>query len=238
MTQALRQTVVLETASIVPRREWVLALPAVWIVVLLITGNVLGWDIESLFDEGAAVTHSSALLLGGCGITAFFAGLRQHPRWPWILFAAGFVFLLCDELLELHERADRVIHALIGMRENAWTDRIDDVIVLGYGIAALGFVITCRRLLPPLYQEKRLFIVAGAWFAGMVVMDLASNAYPSNVAAHFSGSHIHLLKAGAAVVEETCKVMAEWALLVGFYRIAARAGCVEGNAKRQAAFSG
>jgi hypothetical protein len=66
---------------------------------------------------------------------------RNNPSArPFFISAAGFLFLLCDDLFSIHENIDKLIHFAFYIKETPWTDHIDDFILLAYGIIALFFI--------------------------------------------------------------------------------------------------
>ena len=64
-----------------------------------------------------------------------------RPTWLWLLLAFGFLFLAIDEVARLYESFARSVHRILGLQETALSDRLDDVIVLGYGV--LGVAVLC-----------------------------------------------------------------------------------------------
>ncbi len=209
-----------------PKRlwQWLPFLPLAVVMLTLTVAAAMRADIGALFDEGSITTHASACILMGCALAALLGWRtscdaesdrsRIGAALPWLLLALGFLYLVIDEELQLHEHADEALHIFLAIRPTAWSDRIDDLIVLGYGMFGLGFITLFRHRFAALFRQRRLLRLTAAWFAAMVLLDLASNAYPGSVARHFTGPEIHLLKTGSAVLEETCKLMAEWSLLL------------------------
>ena len=59
---------------------------------------------------------------------------------PFFISAIGFLFLGLDEILSIHENLDKLIHHILMMKETPWTDHIDDIILLFYGLIAIFFV--------------------------------------------------------------------------------------------------
>lgn len=199
-------------------QPWLQAAPAAAVGLLVAIVGLLGGNVSSLFKEGGLVTHGSALLLVACAVAAIHAGWGRPGTWRWAVLGAGFVFLLCDEVLQLHERTDAWLHVGLGIRENAWTDRIDDAIVIGYGLATLTLLVCWRHHLIRLLRQRRLLLTAAAWFAAMAALDLASNSYSAGVAQRFSSQSIAALATGSTIAEETCKLSAEWSLLLALIR--------------------
>jgi len=66
--------------------------------------------------------------------------LKNARARPFFISGVGFSFLALDEILSLHENMDKLIHAIFRMKETPWTDHIDDLIVLAYGVVAFYFI--------------------------------------------------------------------------------------------------
>ena len=80
-------------------------------------------------------------------------------------------------MFDIHERADGAIHGLLGIRETAWTDRLDDFIVASYGLFGLGVLFWFRRELAK-FPDVPVFLALGFAFFGMsVTCDIASNRH-------------------------------------------------------------
>jgi hypothetical protein len=126
-----------------------LALVAVAVGVGLAKG-----DVEFQFGEEGVLTWFSTALLLACSWTAWqvfrrrdgtiHTAMWRESRFLWALIAVAFAFLAADELLKIHETADRVIHDALGFVESRMSDRLDDAIVGAYGLAALGVLALYR----------------------------------------------------------------------------------------------
>lgn len=78
-----------------------------------------------------------------CRILEKETSLKWHKNAstrPFFISAIGFLFLGLDDLFSLHENIDKLIHILFRMKETAWTDHIDDFILLSYGLVAVIFI--------------------------------------------------------------------------------------------------
>ena len=157
----------------------------------LLFAAVLGWwlrgDPTSLIGDNLPVSDFSALQLL---VSAWFAAatfrvrgsgggvpIWRQPRLVWLFIALGFCFLTADQLFDIHERADGAIHGLLGIRETAWTDRLDDFIVASYGLFGLGVLFWFRRELAK-FPDVPVFLALGFAFFGMsVTCDIASNRH-------------------------------------------------------------
>ena len=128
------------------------------------------------FGEWHAGTYLSVLnLLATGAVSASIArrlGATPFARFWWAA-AGGFVWLGCDDLFTVHERIDRGVHALLGLDpEDPLTDHLDDLIVAGYGVAALVLAYRYRADLQYLTWMHRILGVAFMLFAAMVAIDL------------------------------------------------------------------
>lgn len=153
---------------------------------LLKTGNP-----SRYFGEGRYSTFWSAaqlLAIGGLAWQIFIARKRQTARtgerrpllqrvhYVWLLMAAGFAFLAVDEVGELHERMDRFIIRALDLPHTPLTDRIDDAIMMSYGLIGLGVLWICRKELLAYQRCMRSPMIAGfcCLFLGLLC-DTAAN---------------------------------------------------------------
>jgi hypothetical protein len=110
--------------------------------------------------------------------------------------AAVLVWTGCDDLFLIHEDIDRVIHALLSLDPNdPITDHIDDLIVAGYGVAALALAWVHRVHLASFPWMVLFLAMAFGLFAALVVLEFT-----------------HLPRA----TEEVVKVVGGTLTLVGF----------------------
>jgi hypothetical protein len=181
-------------------------------------------NVEKHFLEHRFITYLSfaqLLLVAWLALRVFVNRAEggfswRAPQAVWLLVALGFVFLAADELAVLHEWMDHRIHDLMGMAETGITDRIDDLIIVAYGLAGVGVLCAYRR-------EIRRFDGAMPYVAGgfaflvlMVAFDIVSNR-PDLV------PYPNLLPSlGAA--EDTLKLVTECFLIAAAYRCTIIAG--------------
>ncbi len=123
----------------------------------LMIGLTMGWAIirqkspMRYFDETGIISWFSCIqLLVLSGLSVWIWRLRRPvtqrgdrpnptPKiWKWI--AAGFFYLALDEVVQIHEAIDYGIHDLFNLTENRFTDSIDDVILMLYGMVA-GYLV-------------------------------------------------------------------------------------------------
>jgi hypothetical protein len=180
-----------------------LALSVVVVLALAALGHAWYGNPHRFFGERKVGTYLSFLNLVATGVMAGSIarqlGPRRFARFWWAA-AGGFVWLGGDDLFTLHEQIDRGLHALLGLDpEHPVTDHLDDLIVAGYGVAALGLAYRHRADLQPFVWMQRTLGLAFALFAAMVAADM-----------------LHTSKA----LEDGLKVVAGTLIFVGF--VAAR----------------
>lgn len=129
------------------------------------------------FGEGGFGTFLSAglLLVAGvlCGAVALDPRSRALRRF-WTVAAVGFVYLVYDELGMAHENIDKVAHQALGWDHRHWlTDRLDDVLVLLYGVVAASWAFRHRARLLRLRWTTSTMALASLAFGLMVAFDLA-----------------------------------------------------------------
>ena len=92
------------------------------------------------FGEHQFITWISAiqlLFVAWLSYRIFHVQVKNHslkkvwrsPAILWFLICLGFIFLAFDDYCSIHENVDRWIHHVLGMKETALSDRIDDVLV-------------------------------------------------------------------------------------------------------------
>jgi hypothetical protein len=190
--------------------------------VAVITAIFVGRKPDAFFAEGSFITIASSLqLLLISGLCLLIYQIRSdHARtWLrgshvlWALGAIGMAALVFDEAVGLHESADRQIHQAFALRESPWTDRIDDVIILGYGLAAGAAAWVCRRELVQLRGVARFFIFSSALFLAMVAADLLTNSYSTDQTMLSKHENLQLLASWANALEDTIKLCTEGSLV-------------------------
>lgn len=194
-------------------------------------GVVLHGDPRTYTGEGEPVTWLSfAHLLVTGGLAGLVFRLRTHgrpplrgwrdPRWVWLLLAVGFLFLAVDEVAELHESFDRSLHRSFGWQETGLSDRLDDAIVLGYGVLGVMVLYAYRTELAA-YREVLPLVTCGVTlFVFMYGLDMVGNRADVFRAVGVPGEGIAILHSWTGGIEETLKLCAEAALLGSVYTCA------------------
>lgn len=205
-----------------------LVMSIVFIDVIALTAAALtGNPPDRYFKEAMPITWLSFVqLLAVAAISWHIYTLRKkaygshNPRSLhilWLIIAAGFVFLAVDEIAKIHEGIDHLIHMILRMEETGLTDRIDDVIVLGYGLVGIGVLYYFRHEMKNFTSAMPLLIVGFALMFLMVATDIATNRkdiLSSLVSEPYLSATLY---PWLGVMEEALKILAEAALLGGFY---------------------
>lgn len=127
------------------------------------------------FDEDGAVTALSTVFIamsGAMALAVFYLRIDQWKSgaWFWLVLAAGFAFLAIDEQLMLHERGGMVLENTdLGPSEifRNW----NDLIVISYGVVALGFIALSAREILLHRTFALLFATAFAFYTIHTALD-------------------------------------------------------------------
>lgn len=114
--------------------------------------SIIAFIIGKRLPKDILITIVSAIqLLATSMITWKIYKTRssQHPSYHhitfsyfvWAIVAAGFLFLAIDEVVEIHEGIDKLIHKVFQIKETGLTDRIDDLIIGVYGLVGIGVLL-------------------------------------------------------------------------------------------------
>ncbi len=160
---------------------WVFLFDVLAILGAILVGLKSG-QAERYFGEHRFITWVSSLQLLAVSWLAYrtYRVRRSSGELPrgsavviWALISFGFLYLVADEYFLFHEAIDHRVHDLLGMKETAFTDRLDDIIVGFYGIIGLGVLYACRKEIR-LYRQAGPFLTWG--FILMFVMVAADTA--------------------------------------------------------------
>jgi hypothetical protein len=184
--------------------------PAGWVNIAAVTLVGVGLAVAAMivagtmddrpakhFGEGEIGTFLSAtLLLVAAALCAMIAADRRAGRLRrfWVVAALGFLYLMYDEVGMVHENVSKLVHRALGWdRRHAVTRRLDDVLVLLYGVIAAAWALRYRTELLRLRWTTSTMALAGVAFLLTVAFDLAR---------------------GWAATEETFKILAETLIAV------------------------
>lgn len=198
---------------------------------LAILIGLLSGNPGSQFKEGGLVTFiSGGLLLWIAWVLNQIRKLRHvapdrsffRPATAiWGMMALGFLFLAADEMLALHEKMDKLLHRLFHMEETALTDRLDDLIVGGYGLLGLAALFFHRA---ELVRWKQAFLWIGAGFTllfMMVGLDTLTNRNDI-LESLWEKPKANALAIWLSVLEDSFKVYAETCFLLGWHDVFCR----------------
>jgi hypothetical protein len=190
-------------------------------------GLALG-DLDNQFRESGIVTYTSAALLALTAATSLRIGrLRRDgaglswrdPRIVWVAIGLGFIWLALDDLAQIHENLDRLLHRLAGIEETPFTDRLDDVIILAYGFIGAGVMLVCRSELRRFPQMLGWLGIGAALLVLQVALDMLLNDEAWVLFTGFSTARPDLAHDLGEIAEESVKLLAEAAFLSGFIKV-------------------
>jgi hypothetical protein len=115
-------------------------------------------------SEDGAITALSAVLLAAGAALACAAGLLARSAshagaWVWFLFGAALLFFAIDEQMQFHEQLGSMLNTVASRR--GATLSWNDILVIGYGAAAVPFLVA---LLPRLAATPKVPEYLGAAF--------------------------------------------------------------------------
>lgn len=179
------------------------------------------------FDEGGIMTWLSFIQLLICSGISFkifqfrknqliFYKNNRNLSILWLIISIGFIFLSLDEILQIHEKADKFIHYIFNLSETGLTDRIDDLIVVIYVLIAIGLLYFYREELKK-YQKAFPTLISGFTILfAMIIIDIMSNRADFFLLIT-DPSTAESLKDWVGVIEETLKLFAEALFIRAFY---------------------
>jgi len=149
-----------------------------------------------------------------CGVSKVFS--LKNPGIVWALISAGFFFLMADEMFKIHESIDEMIHSVLGLKETGLTDRIDDVLILMYGLIGIGVIYIYRREFVVMKEGWRFLLVGFGLLLLTVALDMLTNR-DDVLRAVFDKDLAQELQTWLSFAEEGAKILAEGFFLVAFY---------------------
>ena len=171
----------------------------------------LGWG----FQEGRPVTWLSfffLLLVGFISLEIFkFKKISDNQNKNikmWKYLGIGFIYLAFDDLLIFHEEIDHTICKIFGFDKHGPADKIDDVIIVIYGIIMLSILIKY-------FSESIKFKKSYVFFGFAILMTIISTicdlsgGMTGPLSTHFNADSLPKVLKGLDIVEETAKSFAE-----------------------------
>lgn len=141
----------------------------------------------------------------------------RQPAFVWLLIALGFLFLAVDEVAKIHESLDRFVHRLLQRPETALTDRLDDAILLGYGLVGAAVLYAYRSELISYRTVLPLVMCGFVLFLFMGLLDALVNRPDVFLFMGISQEGSTSLGKWLGGVEEGLKILAEAAFLGAAY---------------------
>ena len=140
----------------------------------------------------------------------------RAPFIVWAIISLGFFFLAMDDLFKIHESLDHRIHEIFNLKETAFTDRFDDMLVGVYGLIGISVLYACRGEIKKYRQVFPFLIYGFVLLFIMVALDILGNRNDILMKLVRSDlvAPIHIC---VAVAEDSVKVFAGSFFLVGFY---------------------
>jgi len=150
--------------------------------------------------------------------------LTSGSFWIWALMSTGFMYLAADEIFKAHENIDLMIHKMLNIRETGISDRLDDIIVAGYGFLGIGLLWYFRDEMTYFKSSASMFKVGFAFLFLMVILDLFGNR--NDILPMFISSEKKSLtiRAWLGVIEDSNKLLAEVMFIGALFECSKTAG--------------
>lgn len=146
-------------------------------------------------------------------------GTLRDPAHVWWLIGAGFIFLALDDAFRIHERMDKVLHWIVGLTETSVTDRIDDVIILAYGLIGIAVLHAYQREIYRVPGFFRLLLAGFTLFGVMVMLDVITNGKEYIALLNIPETAAWTVQQWTKVAEEAAKLLATSMFLAGFCHV-------------------
>ena len=200
------------------------------LAILLALGLGFAWhqNPTAYTGEGDPITWLSfahLLVTSGVAGSVFYCrtggsldpAVWRQPAFVWLLIALGFLFLAVDEVAKIHESLDRFAHRLLQRPETALSDRLDDAILLGYGLSGVAVLYIYRSELISYRTVLPLVMCGFALFLFMGLLDALVNRPDVFLFMGISQEGSADLGKWLGGVEEGLKILAEAAFLGAAY---------------------
>jgi hypothetical protein len=188
---------------------------------------LVGVVTEVFAVKNATEIVSAILLVVTSVICRRILDLRRPPNaWmffgPWRIWAfisLGFLFLAFDELWSIHERIDQKIHAIFSLEETAFTDRIDDFIVLFYGVIGAILIYAHLGEFRSLTSLRKYLGIGFVLLFLMILVDAGTNRKEYIDFMNIQGEMRDIIVEVAWHTENVLKLMSEAVFLFGFLAV-------------------
>jgi hypothetical protein len=197
------------------------------VAVAVLLGLMTNGKPSRYFGEGRFTTAISCVQLLAVAFFSIRMFLKRRSVTPkgrpmsgagvWALIAMGFVFLAADEVFQIHERLDDMIHGALALRETPWTDRLDDAIIALYGTIGVAVLWLFRNEISS-FREIRRPLWGGFFCLSLsVICDTVSNE--DHFLVWLCGNVVtaNQLNAWVSVGDGACTLLGEGFFLAAFY---------------------
>lgn len=191
-------------------------------ILFVIASGIYKLNISTEFNEyGLATTYSVLLLVlialinGGIFLTLYKKSSFSESL-IWLLICIGFIFLALDEKFLIHENLDFFIHKVLNLKETQLSDRIDDIIILIYGLIGLGAMIKYRQQFLNNKPALITLIIGGAFLVASAVLDIVTNEGYFAHSITDNEAKVQALIHLGFIAEESTKILSETSFIAAF----------------------
>jgi hypothetical protein len=135
----------------------------------------------------------------------------------WLIIGCGFLYLAFDERFQFHERFDGFLHDAFLFDETPLSDRIDDIILLLYGLFGLVLIYSFRREFLQFGGINWFFIIGIGLFFLMSAFDIISNRFDVIQIIIKDLKLAETIQKSVQVSEDSIKLIAEGFFFVALY---------------------
>ena len=141
---------------------------------------------------------------------------KKAPQNLWKLIGLGFIYLAIDEIVQIHEGTDWLIHWLFKIEETRLTDSFDDVIVVFYSIVGCYILYDFWDEFKRYFQVFSLFIFAFVLKGIMVAFDIYTNDETILSAWFNNPEDQKMMLDWLSTIEDSFKILAEGVFIAAF----------------------
>lgn len=186
---------------------------------MLFHGGVLRDNPMKHYKEDVVGTHISIALLFVTGIITLRIFLNRTNQIIWLLIGLGFIFLAFDDGFMIHERLDFRIHRYFGIQQTSLTDRLDDFLIVLYGLIGLFFLYRYREEILRYKFLPKYLVIGFAILLVTAFLDILTNDSAIFRWIGFPEAAISDTKKWLGAIEEVGKLMGGAVFLCGFLQV-------------------
>ncbi|WP_144054412.1 hypothetical protein [Pleurocapsa sp. PCC 7319] len=136
----------------------------------------------------------------------------------WLIVSWGLFFLTLDDAIGIHEQIDFWLHDLFRIEETDITDLADDLIVGGYLLLFLIYIVIKWQIIQ-IYKRSFIFFKIGFLLSlMMVVLDIVTNNEYFISMMIDNEIQARMLRKWLSALEDSVKIFAEGIFIVGIYQ--------------------